>query len=327
MDLPETFSALPSSRSLVRQAVDARALWRAKRQALEAQRRRSTRRGMRLLSPVPRFVGLAEPLLQFLGWYRRGVRNALALGVSEVELFFPNLPPAFDGYSILHLTDLHLRRLPRLIDRIVEQARDHTIDLAVITGDFQSHGWPSPEVVAADATQLVAGLNARDGVLGVLGNHDTHRIVEPLEQAGIRMLVNECASITRGDGVIHITGLDDINRFYTPDAERVLAEPAPGPFAMALVHSAELADVAAAAGYSLYLSGHTHGGQICLPGGRPVFTALDTHRRLVAGQWQWDGMLGYTSRGVGVSQRARFNCPPELVVLRLRCEPVPVLPL
>lgn len=326
MDLSATFSAAHDSKSLVRHDTSGRALWRAQRQALEAQKRRSTRWGMRHPSAVPEIVNLAEPLLQFFGWYRRGVRNALALGVSEIELFFPNLPPAFDGYSILHLTDLHVRRLPRLINRIVERASDQAIDLAVITGDFQTRGWPSAAEVAADARQLVAGLNARDGVLGVLGNHDHHEIVEPLEAAGIRMLINERVSIARGNGTIHVTGLDDINRFYTPEAERVLSEPAPGPFALALVHSAELADVAAEAGYSLYLAGHTHGGQICLPNGRPVFTALDSHRQLVSGQWQSGGMLGYTSRGVGVGQRARFNCPPELVVLRLRCEPLPVLP-
>ena len=323
MDLPATLPTVQAASDTSHKA--RRALWRVQRQALEAQRRRSTRWGMRRPSAVPEIVHFAEPLLQLFGWYRQGVRNALALGVSEVELFFPNLPPAFDGYSILHLTDLHLRRLPRLISRIIEQAQDHEIDLAVVTGDFQTRGWPSAGEVAQHTARLVRGLKARDGVLGVLGNHDHHEIVEPLENAGIRMLVNERIRIARGDGTIHVTGLDDINRFYTPEAERLLREPAPGPFALALVHSAEFADVAAEAGYSLYLSGHTHGGQICLPGGRPVFTALDSHRQLVAGQWQYDGMLGYTSRGVGVGQRARFNCPPELVLLRLRCEPLPVL--
>jgi uncharacterized protein len=322
MDLPATIPALQTSPQAQRE--QRRASWRTQRQALEAQHRRSTRWGMRR-AIVPDFVNLAEPLLQFVGWYRRGVRNALTLGVTEIELFFSNLPPAFDGYTILHLTDLHLRRLPRLISRIVERAQEHPIDLAVVTGDFQTRGWPSAAEVAEDAARLVDGVKARDGMLGVLGNHDHHEIVEPLEAAGIRMLINEHITLARGDGTICVIGLDDINRFYTPDAERTLREGRREAFALALVHSAELADVAAEAGYSLYLSGHTHGGQICLPGGRPVFTALDSHHRLVSGQWQWNGMLGYTSRGVGVGQRARFNCPPELVLLRLRCEPVPVL--
>ncbi len=293
---------------------------------MEARRRRFTRWGVRSPSAVSPIVHLAEPLLRLVGWYRQGVRNSLALGVSEIELFFADLPPAFDGYTILHLTDLHLRRLPRLMDRIIDRIEGLNADLAVITGDFQTRGWPLPGEVAADMTRFVAAVGAPDGVLGVLGNHDTHTVVEPLEAAGVRLLINERITIARGDGIIGMTGLDDVNRFYTPEAERVLHGRPPGQFSVALVHSAEMADIAASAGHALYLSGHTHGGQICLPNGRPVFTALDSHHQLVAGQWQWGGMLGYTSRGVGVGQRARFNCPPEIALLRLRCEPVPVLP-
>jgi predicted MPP superfamily phosphohydrolase len=293
---------------------------------MEAQRRRFTRGGVRRSSAVSPVVKLAEPLLQLLGWYRQGIRNSLTLGLSEIELFFADLPPAFDGYSILHFTDLHVRRLPRLMDRIIDRVRDVEADLAVITGDFQTRGWPSPAEVAADAGRLASALATRDGVLGVLGNHDHHQIVEPLEAAGVRLLLNEHITIARGDGTIGITGLDDVNRFYTPEAERALRSRQPGRFSLALVHSVEMADVAAEAGHALYLSGHTHGGQICLPGGRPLFTALDSHRQLAAGQWQWDRMLGYTSRGVGVGQRARFNCPPEIALLRLRCEPIPALP-
>lgn len=303
-----------------------RSRWLAQRQIMEAHRRRFTRWGTRRPNGVPTFVKLAEPLLQLLGWYRQGVRNSLALGVSEIELFFPTLPPAFDGYSILHLTDLHVRRLPRLIDRIIERAQGLDVDLAVVTGDFQTRGWPSPPEVAADVGRLVAGLNPRDGVLGVLGNHDHHEVVGPLEAAGVRLLINEQTTIARGDGTISVTGLDDVNRFYTPEAEHALRALQPDAFSLALVHSAEMADVAAEAGHALYLSGHTHGGQICLPNGRAVFTALDRHHQLASGQWQWGGMLGYTSRGVGVGQRARFNCPPEIALLRLRCEPLPVLP-
>ena len=305
---------------------DSRAPWRARRQAMEAQGRRFTRWGIRRRSAVSPIVDLAEPVLRLVGWHRQGVRNALALGLTEMELFFAELPPAFDGYAILHITDLHLRRLPRLIDRIIGHAGGLDVDLAVVTGDFQTRGWPSAADVATDAARLVAALKTRDGVLGVLGNHDHHEIVEPLEAAGLRMLINERIAVARGDGVISVTGLDDVNRFYTPDAERVLRVRPAGEFSLALVHSAEMADVAAAAGHALYLSGHSHGGQICLPNGRPVFTAFDSHHQLATGQWQWGSMLGYTSRGAGVGQRARFNCPPEIALLRLRCEPVPVLP-
>jgi predicted MPP superfamily phosphohydrolase len=85
------------------------------------------------------------------------------------------------------------------------------------------------------------------------------------------------------------------------------------------VHSAEVADDADAAGYALYLCGHTHGGQICLPGGRPLVTHLKRCRHAASGLWRQGRMVGYTSRGLGVSDLPmRFNTRGEVVVITLR---------
>ena len=83
---------------------------------------------------------------------------------------------------------------------------------------------------------------------------------------GIDMLINETRTLKRGAAEIHVTGTDDVHYYYT-EAARVALEIAPDGFKVALIHSAELADVAGDAGFSLYLAGHTHGGQISLPGG------------------------------------------------------------
>ncbi len=325
MDTPATVSTLtlqPGSLA----GVAARAEWRARRQAMEQTRRRHTRRGVALRNPVPELVGMVVPFLRAIGLGERGLANAQAVQVTETELFFPHLPPTFDGYSIAHLTDLHVGRVPGLMDRVLGHVRGRNVDLAVMTGDYQSRGTPAAAAVAAEMAPLIAALDPHDGVYGVLGNHDTHDLVDALEGIGMRMLVNEHAAIARDGESIRLTGIDDVNRYYTGAAEEALSVGSAGQFSIALVHSAEIADIAAASGYALYLSGHTHGGQICLPGGRPVITALDHHHRLASGPWQWDGMLGYTSRGVGVKEQARFNCPPEIVILRLRCEPYAVLP-
>jgi uncharacterized protein len=314
------------SRQIVTTLDAPRAAWRARRMVMEQSSRRYTRQGVKRRGPVPHIVHLAEPLLRAVGLGRRALANTLAVETSEIELFFPHLPLAFDGYTIAHFSDFHIGRVPGLIDRVLEQLRDQTVDLAVITGDFQSRGTPTPAATAAELAPLVAALNPPDGILGVLGNHDMHDVVEVLEDIGIQMLINEHVTISRGGSPIRISGVDDVNRFYTEAAHQTLATSSAGQFSIALVHSAEMADVAAASGYALYLSGHSHGGQVCLPGGRPILTAMDNHRRLATGPWQWDGMLGYTTRGVGVVQRARFNCPPEIVLLRLRCEPYAVLP-
>ncbi len=84
-------------------------------------------------------------------------------------------------------------------------------------------------------------------------------------------------------------------------------------------HSPERYLEAADSGYSLYLSGHTHGGQVCLPGGVALVTSATVPRRLVKGRWKYREMRGYTSRGVGTSGIAvRYFCPPEMTVVTLR---------
>src|SRR5262249_54043135 len=138
-------------------------------------------------------------------------------------------------------------------------------------------GSPSPGETVAGMASLIATIDARDGIFGVLGNHDSHTIVDPLESIGVRMLINEHISCIRDDQTILLSGIDDVNYFYSDDATETLRDRPATPFAITLVHSPEIADVAAEAGYALYLSGHTHGGQICLPNRRPIFTALDYH--------------------------------------------------
>ncbi len=114
------------------------------------------------------------------------------------------------------------------------------------------------------------------------------------------------------------TGTDDVHYYYT-DAARAALEAAPKGFKIALIHSAELADAAAEAGFSLYLSGHTHGGQVCLPGGLPIITHMSRHRRYASGLWRHGSMTGYTTTGIGVSGLpVRFNTRGEAVLITLR---------
>jgi predicted MPP superfamily phosphohydrolase len=157
-----------------------------------------------------------------------------------------------------------------------------------------------------------------DRRLAVLGNHDPTDMAGELEKLGFEVLLNSSTILKRGNEQIVVTGLDDVHRFFTPDALSALLE-APEGFRITLVHSAEVADHAAAAGYALYISGHTHGGQICLPGGRPIVTHLRRCRHAAVGTWNEGRMIGYTSRGLGVGNvPLRFNCPGEVSVITLR---------
>jgi predicted MPP superfamily phosphohydrolase len=86
-----------------------------------------------------------------------------------------------------------------------------------------------------------------------------------------------------------------------------------------LAHTPELYRQAAGSGIHLYLCGHSHGGQICLPGGFPLMTFLDTGKRFYRGKWQYRDMVGHTSTGCGASKiPVRFNCMPEVTVITLK---------
>ncbi len=267
------------------------------------------------------------------GWLRnrlgrRGMRNALTPRLTRQPLLLPNLPAAFDGFRILHLSDLHFGTLPGLETAIRSLIVDQPVDLAIITGDLshrciRSHHVRFQSTLAA-LDRLWKSIRSSEGLMMVLGNNDSADLVPHLEKRGVRLLIDETVSLRRERDAIYLTGLDDVHRFRTPMAETALMEKPfddrmAEPFRIALVHSPEIADVAARAGFSLYLCGHSHGGQICLPGGRPIVTHLSKpFRHLAAGPWRFEGMLGYTSRGAGVSVPPwRFNCPGEVALLTL----------
>ncbi len=285
---------------------------------MEAKGRRHTRWGIRGKHRILRFADIVEPLIASVGLRRRALANALAVELTQIDIPLPGLPAPLDGYTIIQLSDLHVGRAPGLMPRAAACLDGLEAELAVVTGDVQTWGTPAAVTAAEEVALLMERLRLRDGAIGILGNHDSHDLVDHLEARGIRVLVNEHLTIERDGARLHLTGTDDVNSFYTEEAARVLRADPNSALSIALVHSPEIADIAAAAGYRLYLAGHTHGGQICLPGGRPVLTALGCHRGFASGQWRCGDMLGYTSRGVGVARRARFNCPPEIAIITLR---------
>jgi hypothetical protein len=145
-------------------------------------------------------------------------------------------------------------------------------------------------------------------------------MVPALEAMGIRILLNECEVIERDDQRIHLAGVDDAH-FYRMDNIEKAAMPIPaGAFSILLSHTPEVYRQAAHANFDLMLSGHTHGGQICLPGSIPITLESALPRRMGAGAWQYHDMTGYTSVGAGSSVvPVRLNCPPEITLHRLRC--------
>lgn len=256
--------------------------------------------------------------LQFTPWYARGVRNALDLELTRLELPVTGLPAAFDGYRILHVSDSHLDMLPALTDVAARLLDGIEVDLLALTGDVHGRQRHSLGQSVEPLKRALAGVTVRGRRLAVLGNHDPVEMMEALEGLGFEVLVNQSTILSRGGEVVRVTGLDDVHNFYSAAARAALDEQVDD-CRIALVHSAEMADHAAAAGCALYLCGHTHGGQVCLPGGRIVFTQLVRCRHAASGVWREGAMTGYTSPGLGVAPpTVRFNCRGGAAVITLR---------
>jgi predicted MPP superfamily phosphohydrolase len=303
-------------------AVDpaARARWLERRVALERLNTKHTPFGVkpRHRKQFRRAQRVLSVLLKAAGLYGRGRRNALDIRLTSEVFSFPDLPATFDGYRLLHVTDPHFDTLEGTDARVAELVRGCEADLLVLTGDYKRRVHGPFEHVLPALEQVLRAARTRDGAIALLGNHDPAAMVAPLEALGLRVLLNETISIARDEAHLHLTGCDDVHYFYTPDADAALAA-APAGFRIALVHSPELAFHAARAGHRLYICGHTHGGQVCLPGGTPILTASELGHRFVSGRWQQDDMHGFTSRGAGTSGLpVRFFTRGEVTLITLR---------
>jgi uncharacterized protein len=288
----------------------------------ESRRKQETKFGGRPSSwwLVFRFRTLSlvlKLLVHAAGIYQRGYGNALDVVLTRVEFTLPDLPAAFDGYTILHLSDLHFDTISGIQDIVLDLVKESTFDLCVLTGDYSDHHATPIAHTASKLRALCDGISANDGIFAVLGNHDYAALVEPVEAHGVRFLINESHRVSRGADCLTVTGTDDVNAFWTSGANQAMQDSGDG-FKIALVHSPELAATALENRYALYLTGHTHGGQVCLPGGRPLSTGLQKNQRLHRGKWLHGDMAGYTTSGIGVSNvPLRFNCQGEAAVITL----------
>ena len=212
------------------------------------------------LENLPLMQATIEIALRVTGTYWRGRANARKVQVRRNIVRLPNLPSAFDGFTVLH---------------------------EALRGD----------------------------IYAVLGDHDSIAMVPDLEALGIRMLLNECVAIDRGSALIYLAGVDDAHFYRADNIEKAAAEIPQGYVSVLLSHTPEIYRQAAHAGFALMLSGHTHGGQICLPGGIPILLEADLPRAFGAGVWRHAGMVGYTSVGAGSSVvPVRFNNRPEITL-------------
>lgn len=242
------------------------------------------------------------------------------LQVTQRRVPVAGLPAAFDGFTIVHLTDLHypVGLSDAYYRRVVRAANAQHPDLIVMTGDYMPRGPRAlPQFMA-----IVRQLHARYGVVAILGNHDSlfrKELRTSFRKAGITLLINQAVPITRNGQRIWIAGLDDL-WYGTPEMSTTLRPVPPGETTILLAHEPDFADALSHFPVALQLSGHSHGGQICLPLFGPIYTPRDS-RKYPAGLYRVNDMYLYTSRGIGGASlrgvQMRFCCRPEMPVLTL----------
>ena len=269
------------------------------------------------MKAVRRMHHIIRFAMQITGLYRIGHRHALDLRVEHNPVHLPDLPAAFDGFRILHISDTHIDGNPELLPVLIEKVKDIPCDLCVFTGDFRDSFCFQLDLPQQLSIDLFKHIDAP--AYAILGNHDNIQMVPGFEAAGIRVLLNEHVKIERGGESLFLLGIDDPHHYKTDDLTQALAGTPDKACRILLAHSPQAVPEAAAAGVSLYLCGHTHGGQICRPDGQPLLKRSRRQINKALGAWEYEGMPCYTSRGAGTSSIAvRFNCPPEITLHTLK---------
>ena len=263
---------------------------------------------------------------KLLRQYEKGVRNALDIRFRQIELEFSDIPPMFDSYRILFLSDLHLDGLPGLTERIVDIVSDIECDICIIGGDIRAEMYGSSFLAVSRLRQVISKIRTKDGVFGVLGNHDCIEAIPDFEDAGICMLVNDAHALERDGDTVWLVGVDDPHYYRTHDLKLAFSQVPEDAFKIFIAHSPEVYKEAAQHMARLYLCGHTHGGQVRVSfWDGPIITHSRAPRKTASGLWKHKDMYGYTSSGVGTSGvHVRFNCPGEIVLLTLKkCDDSP----
>lgn len=275
------------------------------------------------MSRFLRWLGVLGALGMLLGavvaWRARFV-NPFRFEVRDVVVQLPRKHRHLAGLTIAFVTDTHVGPHFKASDLepVVHQLEGIRPDVVLFGGDYICE---SPRFMRQTAPVL--GQMARTatyGAWGVMGNHDLSntraRVMPPLEDEGISLLANQAVKIVTDRGDLWLVGIDDA-LLGRPDVEQAFADVPVDAATICLWHEPDKVEESAPFGAFLQLSGHTHGGQVKIPGIGPLATPL-LGKRYVEGRFQIGDMELYVSRGLGMYRPpVRLNCPPELTVIRL----------
>jgi predicted MPP superfamily phosphohydrolase len=240
--------------------------------------------------------------------------------VRHVQLAFPNLPAAFSGLRIVQFSDTHLGHYfdNDNLSTVVDRLKSLRADLICFTGDLFDVDIGND---SERTTELLAALQAPLGKWASLGNHDYWAGPSPvsrvLEKAGFHVLNNSSQTVQRGADSIRIAGIEDWLK-GKPDLDMTLGG-TDDAFTLLLAHEPDIADLTKRYPVDLQLSGHSHGGQVLLPG-LTALAAPPKGRKYMAGLYEFpeSRLKLYTTRGIGTTNIPfRLFCRPEITVLTL----------
>jgi predicted MPP superfamily phosphohydrolase len=264
------------------------------------------------------FAGLAAASLAGRGYT---LLETKWVEYNQITLKIPKLPPAFHGYTIAHLTDIHFDEhiSPKYFEEVVEKVNEFEPDLIAITGDVIDK--VTPDSFDPLISNVLDKLVAEDLVCISPGNHDhwegIDRFHQILSQTRLTVLDNKVTTIHRGNQRLHICGIDSWME-GKDRIEEVIPNITEADCAILLAHEPGFANISVTTGlFSLQLSGHTHGGLVKIPFYGPIIIPLHG-RQYPEGLYLINGMYLYTNRGVGTGFfHVRFNCRPEVAIFTL----------
>jgi len=241
--------------------------------------------------------------------------------ITRYPLPIPDLPASWHGAKLVHLTDLHYGdpRSKALFEWMVRTVNGWAPDLIVITGDYVV----SRSSEGVGAAKYLAQLQAKHGVVGVLGDHDFHLrtkktvggVVDRIRDSGVHLLRNEAIELPGG---FRIAGIDPTTRKVQKADLKAALEAVPGgqPHLL-LSHAPDIILEAAGHGIPMVLCGHTHGGQVVIPFYGPPITHSTVGKEFASGWSSLHDTRMYTGRGLASHHSLRFCCRPEITLFTL----------
>jgi hypothetical protein len=238
----------------------------------------------------------------------------------EAEIPIRELPPELEGFRLLHVSDLHVRKAwDPAYDEFIARVEANPPDFIAYTGDFVDNKHDSRRAMPV-VRRLVNSLKSRLGTAAILGNHDGDLLGPPLASLNLTLLDHRRLALRSGSATLEFIGIAGVDRKdFDPGFLRSLGRKEPGTVRVVLSHFPDLVRRSRFLEADLFLAGHTHGGQICLPGGIPIIRHDSLPAKLISGiHWVYDTWL-VANPGLGFSGLPiRLFCPAQVIEIRLR---------